>query len=210
MAELDHLIFASRDVDEGVRIIAELTGATAVVGGPHVGNGTHNALLTFDDRTYFEIIGIDPDQPDPGRPRSFGLDDLASPKLVAYAIHPTGDETLEDVAAVMSAAGVDAGKIASMSRQKPDGDLLSWRLTTGGDSGVGSDGALPFAIDWGDSPSPAVSLPSMGQLISLAVSNPDAAIVASVDALGVGVIARQGPVGLVASVETPNGVVEIS
>ncbi len=210
MAELDHLIYASRDVDAGAKIIQELTGATAVAGGPHVGNGTHNALLTFDDRTYFEIIGIDPDQPDPDNPRSFGLDELEQPKLVAYAIHPTGDESLEDVAATLAAAGVEPGRIASMSRQKPDGELLSWRLTVGGASGVAVDGAYPFAIDWGDSPSPATSLPSMGRLVSLTVSNPDPAVVAAVEALNVGVVAKQGPAGLVATVETSGGTVEIS
>jgi hypothetical protein len=78
MAELDHLIFACRDLEAGVQAIAELTGATAVEGGRHVGNGTRNSLLTFDDRTYFEIIAIDPDQPEPARPRSFGLD-VSSP-----------------------------------------------------------------------------------------------------------------------------------
>lgn len=60
MAELDHLIFASKDVQAGAEQIKQLTGAEAVPGGPHVGLGTHNHLLTFDERTYFEIIGITP------------------------------------------------------------------------------------------------------------------------------------------------------
>lgn len=209
MAELDHLIYASRDVDEGVELIAELTGATAVAGGPHVGLGTHNALLTFDERTYFEIIGIDPSQPEPKGPRPFGLDERDRPGLAGYAIHPTGGESLEDVAAKMSAAGFDPGTLFSMSRMKPDGELLEWQLTRGGDTGPANDGALPFAIDWGGSPSPATSLPSMGRLVSLTVSHPDAAIRASVDALGVGVVAVDGPVGLVAAVEIASGTIEI-
>ena len=43
MPELDHLIFAAADLDTGVAHIEELTGATAVPGGPHPGVGTHNA-----------------------------------------------------------------------------------------------------------------------------------------------------------------------
>jgi hypothetical protein len=210
MAELDHLIFACRDLEAGVQAIAELTGATAVEGGRHVGNGTRNSLLTFDDRTYFEIIAIDPDQPEPARPRSFGLDDLTEPKLVAYAIHPTGDETLESVVGRSAEAGVDLGTVAEMSRRKPDGGLLSWRLTIGGDATVAFDGAFPFVIDWGDSESPAASLPSMGRLVSLSVTNPDPAVVARVDALDVGVTTGHGPAGLVATVETADGTVEIS
>lgn len=210
MPELDHLIYASPDVAEGVARIEELTGATAVFGGPHVGLGTHNHLLTFDERTYFEVIGIDPAQPNPAGPRPFGLDDRAGPGLAGYAIHPAGDESLEDVVAVMRRAGFDPGAIADMSRQKPDGDLLSWRLTIGGDTGPASQGALPFAIDWGDSPSPATSLPSMGSLRSLTVSHPDAAVRASVDALGLGVVVADGEAGLVAEVDTPKGTVAIA
>lgn len=209
MAELDHLIYASRDVAEGVRIIEDLTGARAVAGGPHVGLGTHNSLLTFDDRTYFEVIGIDPDQPDPSGPRPFGLDDRTSPGLAGYAIHPTGDESLEDVQAAMRAAGFDPGAIIDMSRERPDGRLITWRLTVGGDSGVASQGALPFAIDWGDQPSPAVSLPSMGRLVSLNVTHPDPAIRAAAVAIGVGVEVAEGAAGLRAVVETPNGTVDL-
>jgi hypothetical protein len=209
MAELDHLIYASRDVAEGVRIIEELTGATAVAGGPHVGLGTHNSLLTFDERTYFEVIGIDPDQPEPQGPRPFGLDDQTQPGLAGYAIHPTDGESLEDVQATMRAAGYDPGTIIDMSRKKPDGQLITWRLTVGGQSGVASQGALPFAIDWGDQPSPAASLPSMGRLVSVQVTHPDPAVRASAAALGVGVEVTDGPAGLKAVIETPNGLAEL-
>jgi len=210
MAELDHLIFASPDVPAGVAHIRDLTGVEAIAGGPHLGHGSHNYLLTFDESTYFEIIGVDPDQPDPEGPRPFGLDDMTAPKLVGYAIHPTGDETLEDVVAAMSAAGIDAGRIAEMSRQKPDGTVISWRLTFGGETGVASEGALPFAIDWGDQPSPATTLPSMGRLVSVHVSHPDAAVRASAEALGLGVEVTEGPAALRAVVETTSGTVEIS
>ncbi len=209
MAELDHLIFASRDVDEGARIIEELTGARAVAGGPHVGLGTHNQLLTFDDRTYFEIIGVDPSQPEPDRVRPFGLDERDGPGLAGYAIHPTGDESLEDLSAMMTAAGYNPGTIADMSRNRPDGQLITWRLTIGGDSGPASQGALPFAIDWGDQASPAVSSPSMGRLVSLRVSHPDAAIRASAEALGLTTVIA-GPAALTATVDCPKGMVEIS
>ncbi len=213
MAELDHIVYASPDVDAGVAYIEELTGARALVGGPHVGRGTHNALLTFDERTYFEIIGIDPEQPEPGHPRPFGLDDIDRPVLAGYAIHPSEGESLEEVVETMKAAGFDPGPIVEMSRKKPDGELLTWRLTRGGDRADASDGldtALPFAIDWGDQPSPAVSLPSMGALTKLTVSHPDQSVLAMVDALGLGVETKAGETGLVAAVTTGGNSVEIS
>ena len=212
MAELDHLVFACQDVAEGTRIIKELTGATAMVGGAHVERGTRNTLLTFDDRTYFEIIGIDSDQPAPDEPRSFGIDDLDGPKLVAYAVHTVGDETLVDIAEAIRGAGFDPGVHRAMSRQKPDGKLLEWELTTGGDTAHGMQGALPFAIDWLGKPSPAASLPSMGSLLKLTVQHPDARVATAIGALGLAdsVEFTQGHARLTATIITPNGTIELS
>ena len=208
--EIDHIIFASRDVPAGSAMIAELTGAAAVPGGPHVGLGTHNYLMTFDDRTYFEIIGVDPDQDEPDRPRPFGLDERDGPGVAGWAIHPTGGETLEDVADQMRAAGFDPGSIIEMSRRKPTGELITWSLTVGGDTGPASQGALPFAIAWGDQPSPAVSLPSMGSLIQLEVTHPDPAVRASVQALGLDVSVAEGPAALKVVMDTAKGRVELT
>jgi len=154
VAEIDHLVYACKDVAEGSRLVEQLSGAAAVPGGSHVGRGTHNELLGFNDRTYLEIIGIDPDQPEPVRARGFGIDQLVAPKLVAFAIHPVGEETLADLAAIVRASGFDPGEWLAMSREKPDGELLEWELTAGGDTGYRLDGAIPFAIDWLGGPSP--------------------------------------------------------
>jgi len=211
MAELDHIVFATPDLAEGTQLIRELTGAEAVVGGPHIGRGTCNTLLTFDDRTYFEIIGPDPDQPEPERARGFGIDQLQAPKLVAFAIHPVGDETLADLAATVRSAGFDPGEWMAMSRQKPDGELLEWELTAGGDTGFRLDGAIPFAIDWLGRPSPAASLPSMGGLGAFTVQHPDPRAGEVLAALGLGdtVNYTKGPAQLSLTIVTPKGPVKL-
>lgn len=212
MAELDHLVYASPDLDAGVAYIEELTGATAVVGGSHVGRGTRNALLTFDDRTYFEIIGVDPGQPEPERPRGFGLDGRTEPGLAGYAVHAIGDESLEDIADAIAGAQLDPGSIIEMSRRKPDGDLLAWKLSAGGDTSTGMQGALPFAIDWLGNPSPATTLPAMGALRRLSVSHPDPRIAEAIIALGLGDIVdvKPGPPNLTAMIDTPTGTIELT
>lgn len=212
MPELDHLIFAAPDLAAGVAHIAELTGATAVVGGPHPGVGTHNALLTFDEVTYFEVIGIDGDQDEPDRPRPFGLDQGAPPRLAGYAVHPAPGETINEVVELLRAAGHDPGPVTSMSRVRPDGVELAWRLTRGQHTDVPAP--LPFVIDWGDTPSPARSLPSMGRLIELRVDHPDgptrAVAEAMAGAVDQAVVVGDGPARLTAVVETPGGPIEIS
>jgi len=209
MPAIDHLVYASPDLDDGVQRIERLTGARAVAGGVHDGLGTHNALLGFDSATYFEIIGIDPDQPEPEWGRPFGLVADAAPQLVAYAAHPVDRESLEDVVATMAGLGFDPGDVVSMSRRTPEGQELNWRLTLPGDPASSGDGALPFVIDWGRTPSPAASLPSMGSLDSLRVQHPDDRVRRAVGSLGLGVDAVDGPVGLSAVVRTPAGRVEI-
>jgi hypothetical protein len=209
MPELDHLVFAAPDLDAGIHHIEALTGVRAVPGGPHPGMGSHNALLTFDAATYFEIIAIDPDQPDPGRPRPFGLDEATGARLAGYAIHPTGGETLEEVAERMRSLGADPGTIRAMSRIKPDGEEIHWRLTIAEASTTG-DAGLPFIIDWGDTPSPATTLPSMGSLLGVRISHPDAAVRSLIDGLDLGVETVEGPAGLTALIDSPRGRVEIA
>ena len=212
MPELDHLIFAAPVLADGVAHIEELTGSTADPGGPHPGVGTHNALLTFDATTYFEIIAIDPNQPAPERPRPFGLDDGAAPRLAGWAIHPAPGETIDDLVALLQSAGHDPGPVLEMSRVRPDGVELSWRLTIG--DPTDTPAGRPFAIDWGQTPSPATTTPSMGELAEFRVSHPDAstrAVAQAVaEALGSGLVVEGGPARLTAVVDTPGGRVEIS
>jgi len=212
MAELDHLILACPDLDEGIRHIENLTGARAVAGGPHPGMGSHNALLTFDTATYFEIIAIDPHQPDPLRPRPFGLDQATGPRLAGYAVHPLADETIDQVAALLRGAGIEPGPVRNMSRVKPGGEELHWRLTSTGEPSP-PVATVPFIIDWGDTPSPATSLGSMGSLVSLRVEGADAVSAAAIKALGLDLEVAEPAPGeprLVATVDSPNGRVEIS
>ena len=75
-----------------------------------------------------------------------------------------------------------------------------------------ADGSLPFVIDWGDSPSPALSLPSMGALVSLQIHHPDPQIRSAAAALDLGgVEAVEGEAKLVvAIVDTSQGRIKIS
>ncbi len=209
MAALDHLVFASHDLDAGIDYVAQLTGVAPVAGGPHPGIGTRNALLSFDDDTYFEIIGVDRDQPDPDRERPFALDRYPGPRLAAYAIHPTGDETIDSVAKRMTSGGFDPGLIVGMSRVRPDGEELRWRLTYG-EPEPPARGHLPFVIDWGSTESPARQVPTVGGLTALELSHPDAAVRQLASDLGLGLVVIEGPPRLSAVVESPKGPVRFS
>lgn len=182
---LDHLVFAAPNLAEAVDQIAELTGVTPVRGGSHVGLGTANHLVGLGRDAYLEIIGPDPDQPAPERPRPFGIDELTQGTLVTWAIRPADfDATI----ASALANGYDPGEPSEMSRRTTDGDLVKWRLTPAGVL----DGLVPFLIDWGPTPHPTSrELPAIPLLMVTGV-HPDPGAVRKVTAaLGLEFLVRK-------------------
>lgn len=165
---IDHLVYATTDLDATVAEMAERLGAEPSPGGAHIGLGTRNALVNLGDGAYLELVGPDPAQPDPDQPRPFGIDDLSRPRLVAWCARPS--QPLESVAA---SAAWDIGPVNSMSRLRPDGVRLAWRLTFPILDRAGI-GILPFFIDWLDSPHPTGGLHQPIRLVSLHIESADA------------------------------------
>ncbi|WP_410675090.1 VOC family protein [Amycolatopsis sp. cmx-4-68] len=197
---LDHLVYAGPDLAEAVARVTELTGVTPAPGGRHTGLGTANHLADLGAGAYLEVIGPDPAQPDPGRPRPFGIDDLTEPALVAWAVRTTD---LDATIAKARARGFDPGDALEMSRETPDGERLTWRLTPSSVPGT----LHPFLIDWGATPHPTTrDLPSL-PLLMVTGTHPDPdSVLAVTDALGLELLVRRAArAGLVAAVRTPEG-----
>ena len=166
-ALLDHLVYATPDLDATCRDLENRLGVRASAGGQHPGRGTHNALISIGPRAYLEIIGPDPLQPET-RPVWFGIDQLTIPKLVTWAVRI--DEELDSfVKEIPSYAQV--GVVRSGSRKTPDGTTLSWQLTE--PQLVQGVGLIPFLIKWNSSPHPADSSIAGPQLVQLRIEHPD-------------------------------------
>lgn len=186
---LDHLVYATPDLDKTVDWIAELTGVRPVEGGPHIGLGTRNHLLGLGELRYLEIIGPDPEQPESDTPRPFGIDDLTGPRLAAWAVRAAD---IESRVARSRTLGYDPGPIEPLARRTPEGDLLRWRLT------VPYETVVPFLIDWGRTPHPARHLPTV-PLTSFALAHPEPdGVRLRLAALGVEADVRKGDPGLTA------------
>ena len=204
--ELDHLVYATPDLEATVNALDASLGVRAAEGGRHVGEGTRNALLGLGPSSYLEILGPDSGQPAPGRPLWLGLEGLTASRLTRWAMRTADLETIGERA---RAAGARLGPVEEGRRRRADGSLVTWRFT---DPHVATaDGLVPFFIDWGASPHPAGSAPPGGSLLALRAEHPDPAGVASLlRALGIDLpVTRGHRPALIAVVQGPRGTVEL-
>ena len=168
LALVDHLVLATPDLQRGIDVIEQQLGVKATPGGQHPGLGTRNALVALGPTSYLEIIGPDPDQPKPAGPRRFGIDDLKAPRIVRWVVKSS---ELEAVSARAARSNVTLGVVMPGSRRRPDGVVLSWRYTD--PNTVAADGLVPFFIDWGASPHPALTAARGASLVQLRAEHPD-------------------------------------
>jgi hypothetical protein len=203
---LDHLVYATPDLDAAVKELEHRLGVRASPGGRHPGLGTRNALLALGEDCYLEVIGPDPEQPQATAPRPFGIDSLRTGRLVTWAIK---ERDLEARIEAAKSAGFDAGTILPMSRETPEGLELRWRLSLR--PTPAGDGLVPFLIDWGGTPSPARAAAQGCSIVELRAEHPDPARVArDLEALAVELeVARAAAPALIARLDTPNGPVEL-
>lgn len=184
--KLDHIIIGCLDLNAEQAAVAMKLGMPPAARGKHDMMGTHNALWNMGDY-YIELVAIDPDAPDPGRPRWFGLGDpgvrahLANgPRLINWAV------STDNVDALVAAAPVALGPVESFSRAD-----LRWKVAVPKKGRPGKEGAYPLTIQWTEGMHPAERLPDMGfRCEALEVSHPDADEVG--DALG----PVEGPVSI--------------
>ena len=204
--EVDHLVYAARDLATAVDELATRMGVRATPGGRHVGLGTHNALLALGPHMYLEIIAPDPTQPAPAQPRPFGLDTLPTARLVTWALKAPDIDT--HVVEARRAA-YDPGVVMSMSRTQPDGTRLAWRLTL--TPRLQGDGIVPFLIDWGRTPHPAAGAPSGCVLMDLRAEHPEPQVVRPLlKAVKADLRLSSGAApALIATLETPRGCLQL-
>ena len=202
MTKLDHIIFGCTDLNEGQTILAAQLGIPPAARGKHDMMGTHNALWNMGD-AYIELVAIDPDAPDPGRPRWFGLSDPAmqacfvdGPKLINWAV------SVDDIAPVSAKSPVTLGPVEAFARND-----LRWNVAVPEGGGPGLNGAFPLTINWTEGMHPAERLPDVGlRCEDLAIVHPQAREI--IDALGPidgPVTITEGPMSLTCRIRRENG-----
>jgi hypothetical protein len=201
MVELDHILWAAPDLDQGSHLFEALTGVAPARGGSHPGFGTRNSLVALEKKAYLEIISPDPEQRlDDNRGGEIAA--LPHPGLLTFALRATD---LHAVGQTARAAGLDVDEPIAMSRMRPDGVVLKWSVLHLRHPTFA--GAIPFAIDWGDSPHPSETTPRGCRLRAFSVIEPDPEPLARIySALGVPVEIKRGArAGFLAVLDAPKG-----
>jgi hypothetical protein len=203
---LDHLVYATPDLQTTVERLGTLFGVRPTIGGTHPAWGTMNALLALGPQMYLEIIGPDLAQPHPPERRPFNLDTLTHPHLATWVAR---GHNLPAVIEAARAERVDLGAICARSRQRPDGVWLTWSMTdllTERESGL-----IPYFIHWGDTPHPAASAPKGCRLQQVHAIHPDAERLTRIlQRLGLDLSVQPGPTAqLKAIIDTPNGLMHL-
>lgn len=197
---IDHLIYAHPDLDAAVAEIEDLFGVRAAGGGQHPGRGTHNKVLALGPRTYLELIAPDPGQPEPSRPRPYGVEGITHGRLAGWAL--AGDD-IEGAVARACSMGFDPGGVIDGQRVSATGTMLRWRVSGNAQAG----GLVPFLIDWGETTHPAVDAVPGLVLLSVHVEHPDPpSLERALAALGADVeVKKASEPSLVARIVGPRG-----
>ena len=135
---IDHVVFCVADLEEAGREIEGRIGMPVVPGGEHEGLGTANAIVPLGEN-YLELLTVSDSRlaatNEWGR---WTLDRMGTDLIPhAWCLRTTDLDGLE------ARIGQPA---VPMSRVRPDGVRLSWRLA--GLVGTMSTDALPFFIEW--------------------------------------------------------------
>jgi Glyoxalase-like domain len=139
MIALDHVILGVADLDEAAARLADRHRLPSVPGGRHPGWGTQNRIVPLGD-AYIELLAV------------VDREEAAGSGFGSWVVERVreGDGWVgwcvrtDDIDGVAQRLGLERPR--ALSRPRPDGDDLRWRLV-----GVGAarrDPALPFFVQW--------------------------------------------------------------
>ena len=207
--KIDHIAVGAQSLAQGVAAMQNQLGVTVPDGSKHTAMSTHNCVMQTGHESFFELIAIDPEAPDPGRVRWFTLDDPATqqrlaerPRALCWVVGT------DDLDALVARSPIDLGEIVFFQRGE-----RTWRLTVPRDGSLPEGGLVPAFIEWSPGPHPSTGQQDLGvHLDQVLISHRDPArLQALFDTLEIGELAEihQGDPALRFAFSTPSGRVVI-
>jgi Glyoxalase-like domain len=138
MLRLDHVVYATADLDEAAIRFREEFGLDSSVGGRHERWGTANRIVPLGDQ-YLELVAAVDEATALRNPFGRGILERALEGGGWYTIAVATD----GVDGVASRLGLDVG---TGSRTRPDGEVVRWRMA--GLEDPRRDPWMPFFLTW--------------------------------------------------------------
>lgn len=117
---VDHIVILVKDLDAAVADYRAL-GFTVTIGGEHADGNTHNALIPFNDGSYFELIAFKREAPG----HRWWNNVQSGEGLIDYALLPS--DAASDVAGIQARGLAYTGPTPG-GRLRPDGQRLEWQI----------------------------------------------------------------------------------
>lgn len=120
IGQIDHIVILVTELEQAIADYTAL-GFTVVPGGDHPGGATHNALVSFNDAAYFELIAFKR----PAAEHRWWHKGRAGEGLLDYALLPGAID--EDMAAARDRGLALEGPTPG-GRRRPDGVQVAWQI----------------------------------------------------------------------------------
>ena len=167
----DHFLLYCDDLEEAIDKIETLTGVRPILGGKHVGRGTHNAVISLAGPSdtsggtkfppiYLELIAKDPEQEEfKNKEPTFSFTKHSSlrGKIVHWAALTPRKQLADFVDEVNSNAAwntrgwPELKDPFEMERNTPDNHTIKWTISLPASRRpLPGNGLLPFLLDWQD------------------------------------------------------------
>lgn len=138
MLSIDHVIVLVPDLSRAADHLLDEYGLASVTGGRHTGHGTGNRIVPLGSN-YLELMAV----VDPVEAAGSAMGRWAAANTTADLTPAAVCLRTDDIASIGRTLDEEP---EAMSRQRPDGSILSWRLV--GLSDMTGPGNLPFFIEW--------------------------------------------------------------
>ena len=159
ITRLDHVVVAVRDLAQGIARYREM-GFDVRPGGRHGGRGTENAIIRFG-LEYIELLSVydraEAEGAGIGRRTLVEYLEQWDGGLIGWA---AATDDIDEVAERLRRLGKSFEGPFAMSRQRPDGTRLSWRLLI--PEGTPWRRPWPFVISWDMSDEERLALEAPG------------------------------------------------
>jgi hypothetical protein len=212
LLKLDHLTVIAPTLTEGVSHVRNCLELDVPFGTRHDYMGTHNHRLQLGNSVYLEIVALDLEGAEPGRPRWFGLDNQVKVRTdwnEGRRLRGWVANT-ETIDSVLSTHGAIFGDKVPLPAADP-----TFAFTIPRDGSLPLDGVAPSIIDHRGDSSYVASIPDLGaRLHSVILEHPDrAGIEALYRELAIDhppVIVQAPKVRYRALIETPTGLKDLT